>query len=168
VVVGQDWFDVVCRGSSTGGERRTRCQPAPASQPNTQTLAWSRHRTACCLPHSPGIKHTPKPAPHTPNTPKENTTTKPTQVQARVPKDTGVIIGCQKGLRSLAAAEQLSRAGYSKVAWINGGFDTARPGDLATTNGRDIRCAGCCWCARACGVSFFGGAGDRLAVCKTQ
>lgn len=64
------------------------------------------------------------------------------QVQARVPKDTGVIIGCQKGLRSLAAAEQLSRAGYSKVAWINGGFDTARPGDLATTNGRDIRYAG--------------------------
>lgn len=56
-----------------------------------------------------------------------------------MPKETGIIIGCQKGLRSLAAAEQLSRAGYSKVAWVNGGFDTARPGDLATTNGRDIR-----------------------------
>lgn len=62
------------------------------------------------------------------------------QVQAQIPKDKGVIIGCQKGLRSLAAAEQLSRAGYGKVAWINGGFDTARPGEFKTTNGRDIRC----------------------------
>jgi hypothetical protein len=62
-------------------------------------------------------------------------------VQAAVPKDKGIIIGCQKGLRSLAAAEQLSRAGYGRVAWVNGGFDTARPGDLATSNGRDIRCA---------------------------
>jgi len=65
-----------------------------------------------------------------------------TKAQASIPKDKGVIIGCQKGLRSLAAAEQLSRAGYAKVAWINGGFDTARPGDLKTSNGRDIRYAG--------------------------
>lgn len=64
------------------------------------------------------------------------------KVQAQIPKDKGVIIGCQKGLRSLAAAEQLSRGGYGKVAWINGGFDTARPGEFKTTNGRDIRYAG--------------------------
>jgi hypothetical protein len=50
-----------------------------------------------------------------------------------------VIVGCQKGLRSLAAAEQLSRAGYKKIAWINGGFDTAKVEDLQTTNGKDIR-----------------------------
>jgi rhodanese-related sulfurtransferase len=50
-------------------------------------------------------------------------------------------VACQKGLRSLAAAEQLSRAGYSKLAWINGGFDTARPGDLPTTDNKDVRCA---------------------------
>jgi hypothetical protein len=49
-------------------------------------------------------------------------------------------VACQKGLRSLAAAEQLSRAGYSKLAWINGGFDTARPGDLPTTDDKDVRC----------------------------
>jgi rhodanese-related sulfurtransferase len=48
-------------------------------------------------------------------------------------------VACQKGLRSLAAAEQLSRAGYSKLAWINGGFDTARPGDLPTTDDKDVR-----------------------------
>eukprot|EP00775_Hariotina_reticulata_P002057 gene2057-2378_t len=64
------------------------------------------------------------------------------QVQAQIPTDQGVIVGCQKGLRSLAAAEQLSRAGYKKIAWINGGFDTAKPGNLETTNGRDIRYAG--------------------------
>ncbi|KAF6254465.1 Rhodanese-like domain-containing protein [Scenedesmus sp. NREL 46B-D3] len=64
------------------------------------------------------------------------------QVQAQIPKDTPVVVACQKGLRSLAAAEQLSRAGYSKLAWINGGFDTARPGDLPTTNDKDVRYAG--------------------------
>lgn len=62
------------------------------------------------------------------------------QVQTKIPKDKGVIIGCQKGLRSLAAAEQLSRAGYGRVAWINGGFDTARPADLRTSNNKDVRC----------------------------
>lgn len=64
------------------------------------------------------------------------------EVQAKIPKDSSVVVGCQKGLRSLAAAEQLSRAGYSKLAWINGGFDTARPEDLPTTNDKDIRFAG--------------------------
>jgi hypothetical protein len=64
------------------------------------------------------------------------------QVQSQIPKDQGVIVGCQKGLRSLAAAEQLSRAGYKKIAWINGGFDTAKVEDLQTTNGKDIRYAG--------------------------
>lgn len=32
--------------------------------------------------------------------------------------------------RSLAAAEQLSRAGYGTLAWINGGLDTAKKADL--------------------------------------
>lgn len=62
------------------------------------------------------------------------------QVQAQVPKDARVVVACQKGLRSLSAAEQLSRAGYRSLAWINGGLDTARPGDLPTANGRDVRC----------------------------
>lgn len=61
------------------------------------------------------------------------------QVQGKVPKDAKVIVGCQKGLRSLAACEQLARVGYGQLAWINGGFDTAKPGDLPTTNGKDLR-----------------------------
>ncbi|KAL6753632.1 Rhodanese-like domain-containing protein [Haematococcus lacustris] len=64
------------------------------------------------------------------------------EVQAKVPKDTRLIVACQKGLRSLAACEQLARAGYQQLAWINGGFDTASKGDIKTTTGTDIRYAG--------------------------
>ncbi|GMH36075.1 hypothetical protein BSKO_03943 [Bryopsis sp. KO-2023] len=64
------------------------------------------------------------------------------EVQSAVPKDAKVVIGCQKGLRSLAACEQLSRAGYQTLAWVNGGFDTAVPGDLPTKDGADLRLAG--------------------------
>lgn len=65
------------------------------------------------------------------------------EVQAKIPKDAkGVVVVCQKGLRSLAASEQLSRAGYGTIAWVNGGLDTARPGDLATKDGKDIRFGG--------------------------
>lgn len=64
------------------------------------------------------------------------------QVQARVPKDASVIVGCQKGLRSLAACEQLSRAGYEQLAWINGGFDTCMIGDLDVQGDTDLRYAG--------------------------
>ena len=64
-----------------------------------------------------------------------------------------MIVACQKGLRSLAAAEQPARAGYGELAWINGGLDTAARGDLevegpdgATTCGT-AGSAGCprCW-----------------------
>uniref|UniRef100_A0A7S0S0D3 Rhodanese domain-containing protein n=1 Tax=Chlamydomonas leiostraca TaxID=1034604 RepID=A0A7S0S0D3_9CHLO len=64
------------------------------------------------------------------------------QVQAQVPKDARVMVACQKGLRSLAACEQLARAGYQQLAWINGGLDTARKGDIPTTNGKDVRYGG--------------------------
>lgn len=61
------------------------------------------------------------------------------QVQSKLPKDARVIVACQKGLRSLAACEQLARAGYQQLAWINGGFDTATKGDIPTANNVDIR-----------------------------
>lgn len=60
----------------------------------------------------------------------------------QVPKDAKVIVACQKGLRSLAAAEQLSRAGYTSLAWVNGGLDNSRPGEVPTRDGKDIRYAG--------------------------
>jgi len=63
-------------------------------------------------------------------------------VQAKIPKDARIIVTCQKGLRSLAAAEQLSRAGYSTLAWINGGLDTSRKGDLPAVRDVDLRYGG--------------------------
>lgn len=44
--------------------------------------------------------------------------------------------------RSLAACEQLSRAGYTELAWISGGLDTVRPGEMKTTADKDLRYAG--------------------------
>lgn len=64
------------------------------------------------------------------------------EVLSSVPKDAKVIVGCQRGLRSLAACEALSNAGYSQLAWVNGGFDTAETGEIPTVDGTDIRLAG--------------------------
>ena len=61
-------------------------------------------------------------------------------VLAAVPNDgRGVVVACQKGLRSLAAAEQLARAGYDRLAWVNGGLDTAGKGDLEVVGATDLR-----------------------------
>ena len=56
-----------------------------------------------------------------------------------MPKDAKVVVACQKGLRSLAAAEQLARAGYAELAWVNGGLDTAAKGDLEVVGADDLR-----------------------------
>lgn len=44
--------------------------------------------------------------------------------------------------RSLAAAEQLSKAGFGQLAWINGGFDAAAPSDLPVKGAADLRFGG--------------------------
>lgn len=64
------------------------------------------------------------------------------EVQAKIPKDAKVLVGCQKGLRSLAACEQLSKAGYPTIAWVNGGFDSCKKGEVPTVGDVDIRYAG--------------------------
>ena len=60
-------------------------------------------------------------------------------VKAKVPLDSKVVVACQKGLRSLAAAEQLVGAGYTTVSWLSGGYDSATKADFDTTNGKDMR-----------------------------
>lgn len=60
----------------------------------------------------------------------------------QVPKDAKVVITCQKGLRSLSAAEQLAKAGYQDLAWVVGGLDNSRAGDVPTRDGTDVRYAG--------------------------
>jgi len=64
------------------------------------------------------------------------------EVQQQIPKDARIVVTCQKGLRSLAAAEQLHKAGYSTLAWINGGLDTYRKGDLPSVDDVDLRYGG--------------------------
>lgn len=44
--------------------------------------------------------------------------------------------------RSATPPTMEHRVGFSTIAWINGGFDTARPGDLPTKGGKDIRYGG--------------------------
>ena len=44
--------------------------------------------------------------------------------------------------RSLSAAEQLSKAGYGTIAWVNGGLDTAKKPDLPVKGADDLRYGG--------------------------
>ncbi|HJY83594.1 MAG TPA: rhodanese-like domain-containing protein [Candidatus Binatia bacterium] len=43
-------------------------------------------------------------------------------VEARIPKDAAVIVGCQAGGRSQRAAEIMAQAGYTNVTNMQGGF----------------------------------------------
>ncbi|RAL50524.1 hypothetical protein DM860_014466 [Cuscuta australis] len=46
-------------------------------------------------------------------------------VEDKFPKDSELIVACQKGLRSLAACELLYNAGYKNLFWVRGGFEAA-------------------------------------------
>eukprot|EP00746_Dinoflagellata_sp_MGD_P112350 gnl/MRDRNA2_/MRDRNA2_49395_c0_seq1.p1 gnl/MRDRNA2_/MRDRNA2_49395_c0~~gnl/MRDRNA2_/MRDRNA2_49395_c0_seq1.p1 ORF type:complete len:318 (-),score=50.62 gnl/MRDRNA2_/MRDRNA2_49395_c0_seq1:80-1033(-) len=54
----------------------------------------------------------------------------------------GIIVACQTGDRSQVAAELLLQSGYTRLAWLVGGFDASTPGEIATVDGTDIRNAG--------------------------
>lgn len=43
-------------------------------------------------------------------------------IEANFPKDAGIIVGCQKGGRSLRAAQMLLEAGFASVLDMRGGF----------------------------------------------
>ena len=75
---------------------------------------------------------------------------------AQIPAGSRVVVACQKGLRSLDAAEQLARAGYGDLAWINGGLDSAAPGDLGVVGAPDLRYGG------------IGGLSARLGMTDVQ
>ncbi|KAH9568902.1 hypothetical protein CY35_03G103200 [Sphagnum magellanicum] len=63
-------------------------------------------------------------------------------VVAQIPKSANLIVGCQKGLRSLAACEQLYKAGYRNLYWLNGGFDAVQEGDLEKEGSQPFNFAG--------------------------
>lgn len=75
--------------------------------------------------------------------------------------------------RSLAASEQLSKAGYRELAWINGGFETAKKGDLPVTGADDVRLAGIGGLSKLLGWTevqqetskgFFGGSNNLIKL----
>ena len=66
------------------------------------------------------------------------------EVQASIPdkESAKILCVCQKGLRSLSACEGLAKLGYQTIAWVNGGLDTAMPGQVPTKTGTDVRYGG--------------------------
>lgn len=61
---------------------------------------------------------------------------------ARIPKSANIIVACQKGMRSLAACEQLYKAGYRNLFWLNGGFESAEEGDFEREGDVPLKFAG--------------------------
>ncbi|KNA16980.1 hypothetical protein SOVF_084550 [Spinacia oleracea] len=64
------------------------------------------------------------------------------KVEEEFPKDTDLIVACQKGLRSLAACEQLCNAGYKNVFWVQGGLEAAEEEDLQREGSQPFKFAG--------------------------
>ncbi|CAN6252177.1 unnamed protein product [Urochloa humidicola] len=72
------------------------------------------------------------------------------QVEEKFSKDTDIILVCQKGLRSLAACEQLYNAGFENLFWVQGGLEAAEeevdgPATQAGCKGRAGIPAGLHW-----------------------
>lgn len=64
------------------------------------------------------------------------------KVQERLPKDVDLIVACQKGLRSLAACEQLCNAGYGNIFWVQGGLEAAEEEDFEREGPQPFKLAG--------------------------
>ncbi|XP_021807681.1 rhodanese-like domain-containing protein 11, chloroplastic [Prunus avium] len=64
------------------------------------------------------------------------------KVDEKFPKDTDLIVACQKGLRSLAACEQLYNAGYRNLFWVQGGLEAAEEEDLVREGPQPFKFAG--------------------------
>ncbi|KAK9926772.1 hypothetical protein M0R45_023985 [Rubus argutus] len=64
------------------------------------------------------------------------------KVDENFPKDTDLIVACQKGLRSLAACELLYHAGYRNLFWVQGGLEVAEEEDLAREGPQPFKFAG--------------------------
>ncbi|PIN18979.1 Rhodanese-related sulfurtransferase [Handroanthus impetiginosus] len=64
------------------------------------------------------------------------------KVEEKFPKDTDLIVACQKGLRSLAACELLHNAGYENLFWVEGGLEAAEEEDLEREGPQPFKLAG--------------------------
>lgn len=64
------------------------------------------------------------------------------QVEEKFTKDMDIIVACQKGIRSLAACEQLYNTGYRNLYWVQGGFDATEEGDFEQEGPQPLKFAG--------------------------
>uniref|UniRef100_A0ACD5Z4G2 Uncharacterized protein n=1 Tax=Avena sativa TaxID=4498 RepID=A0ACD5Z4G2_AVESA len=64
------------------------------------------------------------------------------QVQEKFSKDTDIILVCQKGLRSIAASEQLYNAGFENLFWVQGGLEAAEEEDFEREGSQPFKLAG--------------------------
>ncbi|RZC48957.1 hypothetical protein C5167_017382 [Papaver somniferum] len=64
------------------------------------------------------------------------------RVEQQFPKDTDLIVACQKGLRSLAACELLYKAGYENIFWVQGGLEAAEEEDFDREGPQPFKFAG--------------------------
>ncbi|XP_027168136.1 rhodanese-like domain-containing protein 11, chloroplastic [Coffea eugenioides] len=64
------------------------------------------------------------------------------KVQEKFPKDSDLIVACQKGLRSLAACELLYNAGYRNLFWVQEGLEAAEEEDLDREGPQPFKLAG--------------------------
>lgn len=84
------------------------------------------------------------------------------KITEKFPKDTDLIVACQKGLRSLAACELLYNAGYRNIFWIQGGLEAAEEEDLEREGPQTFKLAG------IGGVSEFLGWTDQQRVAAAK
>ncbi|XP_073008058.1 rhodanese-like domain-containing protein 11, chloroplastic [Typha latifolia] len=85
------------------------------------------------------------------------------KVEEKFPKDTDIIVTCQKGLRSLAACEQLYSAGFRNIFWVQGGLEAAEEEDFQREGPQPFKLAG------IGGVSeFFGWTDQQRALAAKE
>nr|CAB3447118.1 unnamed protein product [Digitaria exilis] len=63
------------------------------------------------------------------------------QVEEKFSKDTDIILVCQKGLRSLAACEQLYNAGFENLFWVQGGLEAVEEEDFEREGSQPFKLA---------------------------
>ncbi|CAL9193610.1 unnamed protein product [Musa hybrid cultivar] len=64
------------------------------------------------------------------------------KVEEKFPKESDLILVCQKGLRSLAACEQLYNAGFRNLFWVQGGLEAADEEDFPREGPQPFKLAG--------------------------
>lgn len=84
------------------------------------------------------------------------------KVAEKFPRDTDLILACQKGFRSLAACELLYNAGYENLFWVQGGLEAAEEEELEREGPQPFKLAG------IGGLSEFLGWTDQQRAAATK